>query len=54
MQHLMTTARKNGFKVDVHRGCGDQHGLRELTHALGFHTVTDPDDSTQVISSIVL
>ena len=54
MQHLMTTARKNGFKLMYTVDAATNTGLRELTHALGFHTVTDPADSTQVISSIVL
>ena len=54
MQHLMTAARKNGFTLMYTVDEATNAPLRELNHALGFHTVTDPDDATQVISSVVL
>ena len=54
MQHLMKSAREHGFKRMYTVDAATNRPLRELTHALGFQTVTDPDDATQVISSVVL
>lgn len=54
MQHLMTAARANGFKRMYTVDAATNAPLRDLNHALGFHSVIDPDDSTQVISSITL
>ncbi|SDR23011.1 Acetyltransferase (GNAT) family protein [Pseudomonas grimontii] len=54
MQHLMTAARANGFRRMYTVDKATNAPLRDLTHALGFHSVIDPDDSTQVISSVAL
>ena len=54
MQHLMTAAKKNGFTSMYTVDEASNTPLRELTNALGFHTVTNPDDATQVISSVKL
>ncbi|MFT0474383.1 N-acetyltransferase family protein [Pseudomonas antarctica] len=54
MQHLMTAARAHGFKRMYTIDAATNLPLRQLTHALGFHSVTDPDDSTQIISSVAL
>lgn len=54
MQHLMTAARANGFKRMYTIDAATNLPLRELTHALGFNSVTDPDDRTQIISSVAL
>jgi GNAT superfamily N-acetyltransferase len=54
MQHLMTAAKKNGFTSMYTVDEASNTPLRELTNAFGFHTVTNPDDATQVISSVKL
>ncbi|MBX7276619.1 hypothetical protein K2E96_19665 [Pseudomonas sp. ERGC3:05] len=50
----MTAARANGFKRMYTVDAATNLPLRELTHALGFNSVTDPDDRTQIISSVAL
>ncbi|ANF86219.1 GNAT family acetyltransferase [Pseudomonas antarctica] len=54
MQHLMTAARANVFKRMYTVHAATNLPLRELTHALGFNSVTDPDERTQIISSVAL
>jgi len=54
MLHLMTAARANGFKRMYTVDAATNAPLRELNQALGFHSVINPDDSTQVISSVML
>lgn len=54
MQHLIKAARANGFKRMYTIDGATNSRLRDLTRDLGFHSVIDPNDSTQVISSIEL
>ncbi|MFL1544764.1 N-acetyltransferase family protein [Pseudomonas sp. O39] len=54
LQHLMTAARAHGFKRMYTVDAATNLPLRELTHALGFNSVTDPDERTQIISSVAL
>jgi len=54
MQHLIKAARANGFKRMYTIDGATNSRLRDLIHDLGFHSVIDPNDSTQVISSIEL
>ena len=54
MQHLIKAARANGFNRMYTVDAATNTRLRDLTRDLGFHREIDPDDSTQVISSIAL
>lgn len=54
MQHLMAAAKKNGYTRMYSVDAATNAHMRQLTHDLGFESVTDPDDGTQVISSVQL
>ena len=54
MDALMARARDNGLKRMISIDSANHHPMRELARELGFTTVPDPDDHTQVIHSLDL
>ncbi|TAL86129.1 MAG: GNAT family N-acetyltransferase [Rhodanobacter sp.] len=54
MRHLISQARKNGFRQMVSLDAVDNESMRDLLSQLGFHGQHDPQDSTQVIHTLDL
>ena len=54
MEHLIKTARKNGFRQMYSVDAASNTSMRDLARALGFDTHNDPDDARQVIHRLCL
>lgn len=54
MRHLISQARKNGFRQMVSLDATDNEPMRDLLSQLGFHGQHDPQDATQVIHTLDL
>lgn len=54
MEHLIKTARQNGFHQMYSVDASSNAPMRDLAKALGFETRNDPNDSTQVIHRLYL
>ncbi|MNQ59296.1 MULTISPECIES: GNAT family N-acetyltransferase [unclassified Pseudomonas] len=54
MEHLIKTARKNGFRQMHSVDASSNAAMRDLAKSLGFETHNDPDDSRQVIHRLYL
>jgi len=54
MEHLINSARQNGFRQMYSVDAASNTPMRELVKALGFETHKDPDNSTQVIHRLYL
>lgn len=54
MEHLINSARQNGFRQMYSVDAASNTPMRDLAKALGFETHNDPDDSTQVIHRLYL
>jgi len=54
MRHLIDMARRNGFRQMFSIDAGSNQPMRELAHFLGFTCKRDPDDATQIISTLDL
>jgi len=54
MEHLIKTARKNGFRQMYSVDAASNTSMRDLARALGFDTHNDPDDTRQVIHRLYL
>lgn len=54
MEHLIKSARKNGFQQMYSVDASSNAPMRELAKALGFVTKNDPDDVRQVIHRLEL
>lgn len=54
MRHLIDTARSNGFRQMFSIDDSANQAMRELTHYLGFHSTSVPEDATQVIHTLDL
>lgn len=54
MEHLIKTARNNGFYQMYSVDAASNAPMRDLAKALGFETYNDPDDARQVIHRIHL
>ncbi|MEO7052439.1 MAG: GNAT family N-acetyltransferase [Rhodanobacter sp.] len=54
MQHLISQARKNGFRQMISFDAADNEPMRDLASHLRFRREHDPQDSTQVIHTLDL
>jgi GNAT superfamily N-acetyltransferase len=54
MRHLISQARKNGFRQMISLDAADNEPMRDLARHLGFRSHHDPQDSTQVIHTLDL
>ncbi len=54
MEHLIKSARQNGFRQMYSVDSSSNTAMRDLAKALGFETRNDPNDSTQVIHRLCL
>lgn len=54
MEHLIKTARKNGFRQMYSIDASSNAPMRDLAKSLGFETHNDPDDARQVIHRLDL
>ncbi|MDR6917154.1 GNAT superfamily N-acetyltransferase [Pseudomonas sp. 3296] len=54
MEHLIKTARKNGFRQMYSVDSASNTSMRDLARTLGFDTHNDPDDTRQVIHRLYL
>ncbi|EPJ97010.1 MULTISPECIES: GNAT family N-acetyltransferase [Pseudomonas] len=54
MEHLIDTARKNGYRQMYSVDAASNAPMRDLAHSLGFETHSDPDDTRQVIHRLYL
>lgn len=54
MEHLIKSARKNGFRQMYSVDASSNAPMRDLAKALGFETNNDPDDIRQVIHRLDL
>ena len=54
MQHLISQARKNGFRQMISLDAADNEPMRDLASHLGFQSHHDSQDSTQVIHTLAL
>ena len=54
MEHLIKTARKNGFRQMYSVDSSVNPPMPDLSKVLGFETHNDPDDSRQVIHRLYL
>jgi len=54
MEHLIRTARSNGFHQMYSVDASSNTPMRDLAKSLGFETHNDPDDSCQVIHRLDL
>jgi L-amino acid N-acyltransferase YncA len=54
MEHLIKSARKNGFRQMYSVDASSNAQMRDLAKALGFERHNDPDDSRQVIHRLYL
>lgn len=54
MEHLIKSARNNGFRQMYSVDASSNTRMRDLAKALGFETHNDPDDSCQVIHRLNL
>lgn len=54
MRHLISQARKNGFRQMISLDAADNEPMRDLASHLGFRSHHDPRDSTQVIHTLDL
>lgn len=54
MEHLIKSARKNGFRQMYSVDAASNTPMRDLAKALGFATTIDPDDIRQVIHRLQL
>jgi GNAT superfamily N-acetyltransferase len=54
MEHLIKTARHNGFKHLYSVDSASNTDMRDLARSLGFETHSDPDDAHQVIHRLSL
>ncbi|KPN90579.1 GNAT family N-acetyltransferase [Pseudomonas nunensis] len=54
MEHLIKSARKNGFRQMYSVDASSNTPMRDLAKSLGFETHSDPDDTRQVIHRLYL
>jgi GNAT superfamily N-acetyltransferase len=54
MRHLIATARLNGFKRIYSIDAADNTHVQALARDLGFQSIRDPQDTTQLIHSLQL
>ncbi len=54
MRHLIEIAKAQGLALMESTEFAENLDMRTLLHELGFHLRSDPDDSSQVIYSLVL
>lgn len=54
MQHLIATARRNGFKVMYSIDLAENRDMQQLARFLGFQRSPDPGDATLVTHSLQL
>jgi acetyltransferase len=54
MRRLIDAARERGLQRMVSLDFAENQEMAHLAHPLGFHTVPDPDDRTQVVHTLIL
>ncbi|MCY1280040.1 Acetyltransferase Pat [compost metagenome] len=54
MRHLIDVARRNGFEEMYSFDSASDARMRELAIKLGFHSVLNPDDATQIVRRLEL
>lgn len=54
MEHLIDSARKNGYRQMYSVDAASNAPMRDLAHSLGFETHSDPDDTRQVIHRLYI
>lgn len=54
MRHLIEVARARGMRAMYSIDSAENIAMADLAHFLGFRTIADPDDSSQVIHELAL